>query len=615
MQGSQTITRDPVTGYQTVPDNDNPSWPPGVPYIVGNEVCERFSYYGMRAILQVHLTALFALQLLDQQQARTSATQVVHLFMAGVYAFPMIGALAADRWIGKYNTILYLSIVYCLGNGVLALFGNSLTGMYVGLALIAIGSGGIKPCVSANVGDQFGKANNHLVRAIYQIFYFSINFGSFFATLLIPYLRSNAGYWLLAYNPTWSAGLDEAQTKQLALQLGTQVAFGLPGVLMLLATVIFWMGRHRFVHAPPRPGGQLGLLDTVCSVTLFLSLGHLFLTPELLHGPLHDYPALYWSVLVGISVVFLAVGIALFQLRQSIQPDQGFLAITLHTIRSHLGLTPAPTERHPDNRPVLEADVALSRSWFWKPAIDRYGLAATNGPVAVFKIISVFLLVTVFWALFDQHSSTWITQATQMDLWLWGQGQTSLLGIPNIKLEASQVPAINPALVMLLIPLMNVVYAFSDRLGLKTTPLRRITVGMYLTALSFVATALLQQVIDASPANSVWVGWQLVQYLLITIAEIMVSITGLEFAYTQAPRSMKSTVMGFWLLTVTLGNVLVAALAGVQKQMTAWVSSNVVPGLSQEATFFWVFAALSGVAALIFGLRALVYVPRDFTQE
>src|SRR5262249_46449402 len=151
------------------------------------------------------------------------------------------------------------------------------------------------------------------------------------------------------------------------------------------------------------------------------------------------------------------------------------------------------------------------------------------------KIISVFFLISVFWALFDQHSSTWIQQATAMDLHLWA-GRDSFLGVPNLVLKPSQVPALNPLMVMLLIPLMNGVYHLCDRLGLKSTALRRITVGMWITASSFVATALLQQTIDRSPAQSVWIGWQLIQFLLVTTGEVMVSITGLEFAYTQAPK-------------------------------------------------------------------------------
>jgi hypothetical protein len=389
---------------------------------------------------------------------------------------------------------------------------------------------------------------------------------------------------------------------------------------MFIATFIFWLGRRKFVHVPPNPGGQIGLLDTICSVSLFMALGHLFITPELLHTKFFEEQwLLKYAILGFVSLAFLAVGLMLFFLRQATKPDDGFLAVVLHTIKSHLGM--AKTGEAPiksDGPAVAVADNALRRSAFWRPALERFGLKSTEGPVAVFKIISIFFLVTIFWALFDQHSSTWIQQAKEMDLRLWGDRE-SFLGIPNVTLKESQVPAANPLMVMLLIPLMNVVYLLFDRMGVKTTPLRRITVGMWITALSFVATALLQQFIDRQAAagqpNSVWIGWQLIQYLIITVGEVMVSITGLEFAYTQAPKKMKSTVMGFWLLTVTVGNVLVAFLARVQGPMTKWVSANVITGLSEPATFFWVFAVLSAAAALIFGMRAIFYKPKDFAQE
>jgi POT family proton-dependent oligopeptide transporter len=570
-------------GYFTAPDHTNPGWPPGVPYIVGNEACERFSFYGMKTILQVHLTSLFALQAYiqasaDPLAASKAATQIVHLFIAGVYAFPMIGALVADRFAGKYRTILYLSLVYCAGNAVLAVAESQLLGMYLGLALIAIGSGGIKPCVSANVGDQFGKANLFRLQTIFQIFYFSINFGSFFATLLIPYLRNNAGRILIERFPGTFGGADP-------LRLGSSIAFGLPGVLMFLATLIFWLGRRKFVHVPPQPGGNIGLLDALCSVSLFMSFGHLFASVDLVGRAIGSNVALKWSILGGISLGFLVLGLYLFNLRQKIRPDDGFFAITLHVLAVKLGLRPT--------------DPGTPRG-FWGPGYSRYG-AATDGPIAVFKIISIFFLVSVFWALFDQHSSTWIRQAQKMDLWIWGEGRGSFLGIPNFRFDASQTPMLNPLLVMLLIPLMNVAYRLVERTGIETTPLRRVTFGMFLTSLSFVATALLQQHIVNSPERSVWIGWQVIQYTLMTIGEVMVSVTGLEFAYTQAPKRMKSTVMGFWLLTVSVGNVLVAFLAGFEKL--------------SEVDFFWTFAGLSAGAAVLFAARAAFYTPRDFTQE
>ena len=172
--------------YQTAPDPNQSKWPKGVPYIIGNEGCERFSFYGMKSILQVHITSLFVAVSIAQNAAEENAQEMVHLFVAGVYAFPMVGAIIADRLLGKYHTILSLSLVYCLGHLVLSLAESSIGGMWMGLALIAIGSGGIKPCVSAHVGDQFGRGNWHLLAKVFQGFYFIINFGSFFATLLIP---------------------------------------------------------------------------------------------------------------------------------------------------------------------------------------------------------------------------------------------------------------------------------------------------------------------------------------------------------------------------------------------------------------------------------------------
>src|SRR5439155_2225854 len=142
----------------------------------------------------------------------------------------------------------YLSLVYCVGNAALAVGAGYLEGMFVGLALIAVGSGGIKPCVSANVGDQFGKGNWFRVRTIYQVFYFSINFGSFFATLLIPQIQLHAGAFVMRVFPSLFQGIS-------ARDLGTSIAFAIPGVLMFIATAVFWLGRRKFVHVPPRPGG------------------------------------------------------------------------------------------------------------------------------------------------------------------------------------------------------------------------------------------------------------------------------------------------------------------------------------------------------------------------
>jgi POT family proton-dependent oligopeptide transporter len=171
--------------------------------------------------------------------------------------------------------------------------------------------------------------------------------------------------------------------------------------------------------------------------------------------------------------------------------------------------------------------------------------------------------------------------------------------VSRLELDPSQIPALNPFMVMILIPLTSKgLYPLMDKWGFKPHPLRRMTIGMFVTGVSFVAVAIIQHFLDAGVKLHVF--WQILPYLIITTAEVMVSITGLEFGYSQAPKRMKSVVMGFWLLTVAMGNVLVAALAGF-KDLDA-------------AAFFWVFAGLMGVAALGFGVRAHFYKYNDVTQ-
>lgn len=546
--------------WATAPDQTQTGWPKGVPYIIANEGCERFSFYGMKSILQVHLTALFVIGGLGEDSA-THAQEMVHLFIAGVYAFPMIGALIADRLWGKYNTIIWLSLVYCAGHAVLAIGEDSLTGMYIGLGLIAIGSGGIKPCVSANVGDQFGKGNWHLVTKVFQAFYFIINFGSFFATLMIPYLKAN---------------------------YGTSVAFGVPGILMFIATLWFWIGRDKFVHVPAKPAGKLGIYDALSSSSLFLGfIGLPMFFSDILGVPL----------MLGAMALFITIGLAVFNARQKIEQDDGFLAVTIHSV---LALFSGATKEITAAADAPTDKFDLRKHWFFGSAVKKFGQEVAEGPMAVLRIISVFFLVSVFWALFDQHSSSWIRQAQMMNL------HVTLPIAGTMDLLPSQIPALNPLMVMLLIPLNNfVLYPLSNKLGFALTPLRKMSIGMVVASAAFAFVAVTQGWIEDGEAagTKVSVLWQVIPYLIMTQAEVMVSITGLEFAYTQAPTRMKSTLMGFWMLTVAFGSKIVIVI-------TAW-ERNAHLGLQQ---FFWVFAGLMLGAALLFALRGAFYVGKDYSQ-
>jgi POT family proton-dependent oligopeptide transporter len=621
-------------------------FPKGIPFIVGNEGAERFSYYGMRAILYTYLAALYvqfvaesALSKADSDAAKSKATAVAHLFMAGVYAFPMIGAILADRLLGKFTVIFWVSMIYCAGHAVLAVagrlaemgnFGGGEIGMYVGLALIAVGSGGIKPCVSANVGDQFSASTSHLVSKVFQAFYFIINFGSFFSTMITPALYS-------AY--------------------GAEVAFGVPGIFMAIATFIFWLGRDRFVRVPPKPGGVVGALD-FASALLFFSPVIAVIVAVFVEGDHYKAPdpagmssaQFYGAYLSGYlghlavsswqyfatSGLLVFVGLALFKMRQARQRDDGFLAVLLYSLA---------------NRRKRKAGEG-----FFDVARAEFGDEAAEGPPAVLRIVVVFSMVMFFWALFDQHASTWVQQAKEMDrvvtvpawigryivggtvagalyggtwLMLWvsnksippivskvffgllGAGAVAAVGLDatrgetlTVELKASQIQALNPLMVMIIIPALNVlVYKPLERRGKAIKPLRRMAAGMFLAAGAFAVAALLQARMEAAAAAGlkVHVLWQVAQYLVMTTSEVLISVTGLEFAYTQAPRRMKSTIMGFWLLGVTFGNVLVAFLAPMQKILT----------LSQ---FFWVFTGLMVGAAVVFTILASFYKGKTYLQ-
>jgi POT family proton-dependent oligopeptide transporter len=428
--------------------------PPGMPFIVGNEAAERFSFYGMRGILVVFMTQHLLgtdghLATMDEAQAKGW----FHLFVSAVYFTPLLGALVADGLLGKYRTIIALSIVYCLGHLALALDHTRL-GLVIGLGLIALGSGGIKPCVSAHLGDQFGPSSRFLLSRAFGWFYFSINLGAFTSILATPWLLDHLG-------PGW--------------------AFGVPGLLMLTATLVFRAGRYRFVHIPP--GGMA----------------------------------------------------------------------------------------------------------FVREGLSGLGLGALGG------LALIFSFVAMFWALFDQTGSAWVLQAQHMD--------RTILGV---EILPAQIQAANPLLVMMLIPLFAyVVYPAIDHLW-RLTELRKIGIGLFVTVLAFAIVTWIQLRIDQG--GTPHIGWQLLAYLVMTSAEVMVSITGLEFAYTQAPRKMKSFIMSFFMLSIAAGNLFTSAVNFLIRNPDGSVKL-------EGAAYYGFFAGTMLLTAVLFTLAARFYRGETYIHE
>ena len=518
--------------YRTAPTNTT-GMPKGIPYIVGNEAAERFSFYGMKTILVVFMTQyLMTASGSPNYMTDTQAREWMHLFVASAYFFPVIGAIIADAFLGKYLTILSLSVVYVIGHLFLAcidLPSAALNAtfdprgwMIAGLLLIAIGSGGIKPCVSAHVGDQFGHANRHLISKVFGWFYFAINFGSFFSTLLTPWLLKN-------YGPGW--------------------AFGVPGILMTIATFIFWMGRNRFTHIQPR--GMQYFAETF--------------------GP--------------------------------------------------------------------------------------------SGLMSILKLVPLYLFVAVFWSLYDQGGGAWVQQAQQMNLnfmgltWLESQIQAvnPLLILIYIPLFAYVIYPLMSKLFKLT-PLRKILMGFAltvlsfmiaahaqglidkevERFREVLTPMcaagtldtaatcalmradEMNSSAMDLEAANGDQAKMLASLTDAGVAvfkdgttlQAQWptVGWQLLAYLVITAAEVLVSITCLEFSYTQAPKQMKSLIMSFYLLSVALGNLFTVAV----NHFTQDASGNTT---LVGASYYWFFTNLMVWTTVLFVLVVIFYKPRAYLQD
>jgi POT family proton-dependent oligopeptide transporter len=184
------------------------------------------------------------------------------------------------------------------------------------------------------------------------------------------------------------------------------------------------------------------------------------------------------------------------------------------------------------------------------PAHGRHFLTESLGRVglgALGRLGVIYLFVAVFWSLFDQTASSWVLQAQHMDRRVFG-----------IDILPAQIQAANPLLVMLLIPVFSYrVYPAIDRI-FPLTPLRKIAIGLFLAAAAFAIPTGLQLAIDGG--GEPFIGWQLLAYVVLTAAEVMVSITCLEFSYSQAPRSMKSFVMAFFMLSISLGNLFTSAV-------------------------------------------------------
>ncbi|XP_071822395.1 solute carrier family 15 member 2-like [Apostichopus japonicus] len=670
------------------------NFPKSVFYIIGTEFCERFSYYGMRAVLVLYLTNVLLLE-------DSRATALYHIFIMLCYFTPMFGAMIADGLLGKYRTIMYISLLYMAGNIVMCLSAlppqttgqPELIGPLVGLILIGFGTGGIKPCVSAFGGDQFSSDQAKSLQQFFSVFYFAINAGSVLSTFITPVFRHD----VQCFDHDCYA-----------------LAFGVPAVLMFVAVCVFFAGRTSYKVFPPS-GNVVWVVIKASACALYKKISvksgeskqHWldWAGDEFDSNVLQDIKDLYHVLKMYILLPFFW---ALFDQQGSrwtlqaehmdgnlgfytIKPDQmqvmnPVLIIimiplfegAIYPLMNRLNVPTRPLARMCTG--MLLGGLAFVLAGVIQLRIEGSEILAPGDEQAAVKFINTSPCpIGVESSIFNGP----IQYANDTEHFTVPEGDY------DVRFDSSYCPVIKPSR-SLTITLQSkeiasvIIYAKDNRLQSRTVAGKldkakkgraRVSVGNFAELLSDVdnlnvtlrkkkgkdyqlqvtpfntsefvsvepgrytlttlspnsseyslgsftaGTGAIYRVIlqpselplvdvkmvvyvDVEP-NSVSMLWQIPQYLVITAGEILFSITGLEFSYSQAPATMKSCVQAAWLMTVAIGNLIIVIIAEAKF-------------FTSQAAEFFLFAALMGVVILLFTVMAYFYsyiTPSSFKED
>jgi len=660
-------------------------YPKSVFFIISNEFCERFNFYGMRTILVLYLSR-------QLNYSDDTATIIFHIFTMFVYFLCVFGAIISDSWLGKFKTILYLSLVYVCGS-ILVTLGAiptlnlpAITFTMIGLALIALGSGGIKPCVSAFGGDQFKLPEQiKYMATFFSLFYFTINAGSLISTTVTPILREDVHCF----------GEKECYS----------LAFGVPAVLMLLSIVFFVLGRPLYNVKPPA-GNMVVLVSKTIATAISTKWKEKKTNPRdhwldyadkkfdrqliddvkvlmrvlVLFLPLPVFWALFdqqgsrwtfqatrmdgdmgsWSIkpdqaqminplliliFIPLYVVIFYPALALIGIRRPLQKLTmgGVLAGVAFVISAIVELNLEKTY------PVLPAHGLAQLRVFNGEACDYYLntniTGVTNIPIKslemyVNKDIEVpdgylnfvytistnntdckpFFSGSHYLAEKTAHSAFIGSQNALMPLkWYLDEVDKPSRGSPLVRNLANVAPnsiitwravkketleyegdAYNTDLLELNNEEYNIYvneqFAYTTRLRVG---------GVYtfiLHELGGQEKGYIGQEIEVTEPNSLSIWWIVPQYVVMTLGEVMFSVTGIEFSYAQAPMSMKSVLQACWYLTVAFGNVIVVIIAELDL-------------FESQANEFFLFAGLMFVDMILFAYMAWRYVPNDPNQQ
>uniref|UniRef100_A0A0P5Y463 Oligopeptide transporter 1 n=1 Tax=Daphnia magna TaxID=35525 RepID=A0A0P5Y463_9CRUS len=688
----------PPLGVEEPDKNVKLKYPKSVFFIVVNEFCERFNFYGMRTVLTLYMK-----QILDFSEDK--ATVLYHTFLMLSYFTPIPGAILADTYLGKFKTIAILSCIYAFGSIMLAVAaipnflpqtGFSMTG----LLIIAIGTGGIKPCVSAFGGDQFVRPQqDRQLEAFFSVFYFSVNAGSLISTFITPILREDVHCF----------GDDTCYP----------LAFGVPAILMIVSIVIFVAGKPLYTIKKPEGNimgeffkcighainrrfkskgekrdhwldfasdkfdkqliqdvkrvlavafvfiplpvfwalyDQQGSRWTFQATRMNGDLGGFVLKPDqmqiinplliLLLVPLFEaviYPCFKKSglltplrrigcglVLCGLSFVISGfLEIALEPTYATIPADGRMQLNFINTLPCQVNVTYRVTDKNGDlsikaNKyefvQDLEADQDIFASAFLENA-DCGGYLQFNGGFSTGEVKlgkgggtkGYSILIT------ERENELTITRLNNEE-----QLDKSDTGDPSVAFFVDDNTFQEYAGLNITMrqetkkKTYEYIYVLNDTAAttpeveyIVQTEYQKTEIGTYELFYNETPVGKLENLIqggvyrvviqkalnesdsyhvmtvEVTPPNSVNILWLLPQYFVVTVGEVMFSVTGLTFSYSQAPLSMKSVMQAIWLLVVAFGNLIDIIVIQFQSDMS-------------QADEFFLFAGIMGIAVIIF---------------
>lgn len=515
------------------------------PFILGNECCERLAYYGMSSNL-----VLYFKRRLHQHSA--TASKNVSNWSGTCYITPLIGAFFADAYLGRYWTIACFSIIYVIGMTLLTLsatvsalkptcYGEDnchatdtqAAVCFLALYLIALGTGGIKPCVSSYGADQFDdtdEVEKKRKASFFNWFYFSINIGALIAGSLLVWIQDNVG---------WGWG------------------FGIPAVAMAVAVLSFFSGTR--LYRNQKPGGSP--LARICQVVVASLRKYQAEVPadnSILYETADAESAIKGSRKLDHTKDFsffdkAAVVVQTDHVKGSVDPWRLCTVTQVEELKAIIRLLPIWATG------IIFSTVSnqMGTLFVLQGAImdTRVGSSSFNIPPASLSIFDT--LSVLFWV--PVYDRIIVPLARKFTGHKNGLTQLQRMGIG----------------------LFISIFAMLSAGILELVRLRMVRMHNYYE-------------LEHMPMS---IFWQVPQYFLIGCAEVFSFIGQLEFFYEQAPDAMRSLCSALQLTTVALGSYLCSLLITIVTTVSTrhgklgWIPDNLNYGHIDY--FFWLLAVLS----------------------